>query len=226
MTTRKNYNSIVFLTTLSVYLGLVLVGAPPAALAQAALTQKLEIKNEAELKDDLDKKPDDEKALDVYVSTLENLFSLAKDFSSKNSAKLRGDKYEFDCFADIFSDKSAQFRCGGGSGLFSSDFTPSLQKINQVFAHTSGKEQVKVSLILTADEFALKTALNYDLKDFAGQYHNFYDAALSRIKLQRLNNPRIIIYQNTSISFENNQVFIITRLPRASIDEILAKNAR
>ena len=61
MSNSKNYNSIVFLTTLSVYLGLVLVGATPSVLAQqAALAQKFEIQNEIEIEDDLDKKPDDE----------------------------------------------------------------------------------------------------------------------------------------------------------------------
>ncbi len=63
MTTRKNYNSVIFLTTLSVYLGLVLVGAPAPILAQAALTSKLEIKNKIEKKDDLDNKPDDEEKI-------------------------------------------------------------------------------------------------------------------------------------------------------------------
>ena len=55
MTTRKNYNSVIFLTTLSVYLGLVLVGAPAHVLAQAALTSRLEVKDKIEKKDDLDK---------------------------------------------------------------------------------------------------------------------------------------------------------------------------
>ena len=61
MTSGKNYNSIVFLTTLSVYLGLVLVGGTPPVLAHAAMTRHFDIQNEIEVKDDLDKKPDDEK---------------------------------------------------------------------------------------------------------------------------------------------------------------------
>ena len=61
MSNRKNYNSIVFLTTLSVYLGLVLVGgATPSVLAQAATTRDFNIKNEIVVEDDLDKKPDDD----------------------------------------------------------------------------------------------------------------------------------------------------------------------
>src|SRR5688500_619254 len=67
MSKNKGYNSILFLTTLSVYFGLVLVGAPSSVLAQqAALTQRFEIQNEFEIEDDLDKKPDEDESLDHY----------------------------------------------------------------------------------------------------------------------------------------------------------------
>ncbi len=60
MQKRSNHNSILFLTTLSVYLGLVLVGAPTGILAQpAAMTRNFDISEEFEIADDLDKKPDD-----------------------------------------------------------------------------------------------------------------------------------------------------------------------
>ena len=61
MSNRKNYNSIVFLTTLSLYLGLVLAGGTtPTVLAQAATTRNFDIKSEIVVEDDLDKKPDDD----------------------------------------------------------------------------------------------------------------------------------------------------------------------
>ena len=63
MSDRRNRNSIVFLTTLGVYLGLVLVGATPQVLAQAALTRDFDIRNEIVFEDDLDKKPDDESSI-------------------------------------------------------------------------------------------------------------------------------------------------------------------
>jgi len=40
-----------------VYLGLVLAGATPQVLAQAAMTRQFDVKDEVEVKDDLDKKP-------------------------------------------------------------------------------------------------------------------------------------------------------------------------
>ncbi len=40
------------------YLGLVLAGATPQVLAQAAMTRQFNVKDEVEVKDNLDKKPD------------------------------------------------------------------------------------------------------------------------------------------------------------------------
>lgn len=65
MNAKKNNNSILFLTTLGVYLGLVLVGATPV-LGHAALTRNFELQDEIEVRDDLDKKPDEEKAIEEF----------------------------------------------------------------------------------------------------------------------------------------------------------------
>lgn len=59
MTKSKSHNSIIFLTTLGVYLGLVLAGgASPQVFAYTALTRNFDIQDEVEVKDDLDKKPE------------------------------------------------------------------------------------------------------------------------------------------------------------------------
>ena len=95
MSDSKKYNSIVFLTTLSVYLGLVLVGATPSVLAQqAALAQRFEIQNEIEIEDDLDKKPDDEK-LD-FSKTLDDYFNEVGDFVSDLQKLHQIEKFDLD----------------------------------------------------------------------------------------------------------------------------------
>ena len=58
MTTKRPQNSILVLATLGVYLGLVLAGATPQILAQAATTRQFDVKDEIEYKEDLDTKPD------------------------------------------------------------------------------------------------------------------------------------------------------------------------
>src|SRR5215203_885631 len=107
MSERKNYNSIVFLTTLSVYLGLVLVGgATPSVLAQAATTRDFNIKNEIVVEDDLDKKPDDNcdegREIDiagVLVDFVNDLKSLRKnkpyDFKQEKSFYLRRERFVY-----------------------------------------------------------------------------------------------------------------------------------
>jgi hypothetical protein len=70
---KSKNNSIIFLTTLSVYLGLVLVGgAAPHVLAQAALTQAFEITDEIEATDDIDRKPDEDTSADVTLTTAQD----------------------------------------------------------------------------------------------------------------------------------------------------------
>jgi len=71
VSTRKGQNSILFLTTLGVYLGLVLAGgASPQVFAHpAATTRNFDITDEVEFKDDLDKKPDPANALDDVANT-------------------------------------------------------------------------------------------------------------------------------------------------------------
>ncbi len=227
MSNRKNYNSIVFFT---VYLSLALVGATPQVLAQAAMTRQFDIKTEIEFKDDLDNKPDDdEQALADYPSVLQNLYSLAKKFAAGNSDQLHGEDYEFDCAVDIYPNTSKKYFCPGGSGHYSSIFFPALDEINKIFPHTIDreKEQVRINLILSGNFLFVKTTLNQDSDKQAESYYNSYNSGLSALKLRTKDYAKAVIYENTSLSFENNQVFIVTRLPRAPLDSlIVGKNAQ
>ena len=229
MSNKNKHNSIVFLTTLSVYLGLVLVGGTPPILAHAALTRNFDIQNEIEIKDDLDKKPDDEKALTDYASSSEELFVLSTDYLAKNKKQLGG-RYEFNCFVNTGINANGSgytVGCTGGSGMFWGAFTSPLVKLNRTFFYTTAKDsqQIKVNLVLSEEDFFLKTVLNQSSIEQAEQFSNFYNAGLSKVKSRRLGSTETNLYENTSISAENNQVFIVTRLPRGSLDELL-KNAK
>lgn len=206
MRNRKNHNSIVFLTTLSVYLGLVLVGTPPI-LAQAALTQKVEIQNEAEIKDDLDKKPDDKPCSEAQLKTSDPFIEqYAKVILAilKMGYNPKYNDYEITA-------KAAR--------------APSESDFDRLFP-TIKKD-------LTPD------ALNYDLdKDkFVGSFtlksksgneniSSFvpsFIASLNALLYESPNKPESVILKNTKITFENNQILLVTHLPRASIDELFTK---
>ncbi|MBK7392901.1 MAG: hypothetical protein IPI64_06300 [Chloracidobacterium sp.] len=65
MTNRKNQNSILLLATLGVYLGLVLAGATPQVLANAATAKQFDLRDEIEMVDDLDNKPDQASSIET-----------------------------------------------------------------------------------------------------------------------------------------------------------------
>src|SRR6478752_3377908 len=77
MEKRKSQNSILFVATLGVYLGLMLAGATPQVLANAATTRTFDIKDEIEFQDKLDRDPD----------------PLADKLSTDSIDKLKQDKF-------------------------------------------------------------------------------------------------------------------------------------
>ncbi len=212
MSNRKNYNSIVFLTTLSVYLGLVLAGgATPTVLAQAALTRDFDIKNEVVLEDDLDKKPDDE------------IFS-----PSKNSPD-KADKQFIEQYAkSILSLLKAYYSVEQSSPYnvqtkVSDPLLADDELFNSVFPSLR-KDLVAGNLDYAFDKdtffgkLNLKSRFKTDLSPVSSSFVSGLDS-LSRESLDR---PETAILKSTQITFENNQIFIVTRLPRASIDDTLA----
>ena len=115
MTTRKNYNSIVFLTTLSVYLGLVLVGAPTTGLAQKVLTrEQYEIELNKHNKEELEKPLNDANLfVPQIIQLVRELNTLPKnthfDWSAKNH-------YEIEGIAFCESDNSPSYLGSGDFG--------------------------------------------------------------------------------------------------------------
>ena len=98
---RRNYNSIVFLT---VYLGLVLVGATPQVLAHAATNSMFDLRNEIEYTDEFDNKPEDaalEALADIFA------FDTGTQISDQSLAispfSLVGKFSEFGPLADVDS---------------------------------------------------------------------------------------------------------------------------
>jgi hypothetical protein len=243
---RKNYNSIVFLTTLSVYLGLVLVGGAAPVLAHSALTRDFDIKNEIEFKDNLDKKPDDEKenlsdSVERYFDKLESFIKDLRKLHSIGKFNLDYDKFQVE--RNHFSPCSEN---GLPLGFYEADAATKIENLWIVGATTDavyrfedwndfsdclssdrfGKNRAKVfSTKISYDKAELKVELSTDkvssqnaellTKDF-NQAFRLYELGKDEVIIKEL-------YKDTSFSFKNNQVFIVTCLPRAAIDELLAQ---
>jgi hypothetical protein len=192
MSNSKSYNQILFITTLSVYFGLVLVGASPQVLAQAALTSKFDIKDQIEKQDDLDRNPED--VAQDFLSEYENLVAdLARSESLLGTNGYRSSGLIKDVSSDNIFDKLPRV----------------LSSADLFWNWKSNDLVVKVKL-------NLKTTGKNSLS-FSSQYSNNFSQVLRISK----NIREKIIFQSTTVTSADNQVVISTRLPRGSIDSLL-----
>jgi hypothetical protein len=214
VTKGKNYNSIVFLTTLSVYLGLVLVGGAgaPQVLAQAALTRNFDIQIEAEFKDDLDNKPDNESCTEpsAKADAQDNQFigQYAKFVSELVKINYSPD-YEMSATMYSLSVADAE--------IFDQLF-PSLRKTVEIdeFDYELKRDNFTGKIILKPKS-SVKN-VSFPVSD--------YSAILNYQLCRSLDKFEPVVLKHTEVFHENNQIFIVTRLPRGSIDTLLAKNAQ
>ena len=186
------------------YLGLVLVGATPAALSQAAMTRQFDIKSEIEYKDDLDNKPDEpfkeseEKVdeLDLldfrqYAGTVTSFVKGYYQTEVKNSTTV--------CIVNLEQP----------DGFFST------LREDLIFSFADFKAE--------KDSFFFKIGVAPKLADEdIFLISSAFKASLNSESRKSQFRPEKLIYDNTKVITENNQVFIVTRLPRAAIDEFLA----
>ena len=231
MSNSKNYNSIVFLTTLSVYLGLVLIGAPPI-LAQAALARQFDIQNEIEVKDDLDEKPDGEEIENLSNEDFPFLFIQLIDKIKKEVGNGKISlPIQTNFYVELLSESSE--KSGGEisvssnlSGLTLNDIIQSeingkIQIKAIELADYKGKfKNVKIRFEGNNNDLTLRVSFSKSKAKQFAEFLNedfFSSATLAKNVLIKQT------YNNTKVSSENNQVFVVTRLPRGSLDEFLAQ---
>ena len=236
MSNRKTYNSIVFLT---VYLGLALVGASPQVLAQAALTQKI-----AEVQSDAENKSNDKDCWNGVPKEVTN--SVKFDYLSYGILEfvhgiqklIETGKYnigeDFDFYFEIKkmpddgliisnlihsgNELLRQASWEKSEILVSNSYFRYDSKINR---HTSYS-----TVRFTSDNGDLTIKISQEketakgAEGFANIYNNRFN--LGRCSKYVEAKPKII-YSSSKAFTENNQVFIVTRLPRASIDKLLAQ---
>ena len=233
MSNRKNYNSIVFLTTLSVYLGLVLVGgATPSVLAQAATTRDFNIKNEIVVEDDLDKKPDE----DLFA---QEIVELVRDLNVLSNGK----GFDWEAKSDLTIE---------GLGFCKSDNSPSYlgssllnQKISDVFDkagvgigrklfkkksdfglgdyYSGFPEGISFKFSIENKNLRIETNINVKNDEAAQSFANLIYTYLSQTQSLKDTTGTKIVAENTKSKADGTNVLLVTNLPRASIDSLLAK---
>ncbi len=125
----------------------------------------------------------------------------------------------------------------GGGGFSSTVSDQDLDKfiqtaINQTYKpkafeladSADGKSKtVKIRLEANSTDLSLKVSFS---KLKAEQFADFLNQEISSSAVLSENALTKQIHENTTASSENNQVFIVTRLPRGSLDALLAKDAQ
>jgi hypothetical protein len=244
---RKHQSTIIVLATLGVYLGLALTGAAPQILSQAAMARQFDVKDETEKKDDLDNKPD-EKRTPVAVSVQVYLEDVEYFLASLGRLKAKG---QFDPRKDTFNvSQSALLPCVDSNiaGRYtpvrfastSLASRPVLDRFSRGMAYgfslgdcvannefngitaadsrfTFGLDEKSFSVTIAVKKRSPQRALDLvrELESTLALYAERDNGAL-----------RQNVVSGTAFRAENDQVFVITRLPRAGLESLLAIDAK
>ena len=228
MTNRKN-NSILFLTTLGVYLGLMLVGGgAPQVFAHGALTRNFDLQDEIEISDDLDNKPDGETALETYASAIESIFVTATELADTLPVLVEQGRYDFDTYYGINAAGRFQGVSYLGKGVFSGKYTSPIRSLCDKFPHLSEPDSTPVRLVFAVEpqNFEFKTSFAQSSAQDAARLAETYSALLPALKERQASAARRLIYESTQITSKDNQLYIVTRLARADLDPLLTSRAK
>lgn len=249
MSDRKNYNSIVFLTTLSVYLGLVLVGsANPSVLAQDSFNKNLQIKrdsafvcrNNGLIGNEIGKEinPFDydfaERLIELIrttnkriefidfveaseSATLTNLFFFKQiEFAPYINKKRYLEEFDWKAENSEWASAAHAGQISELHSLFLNPLSDCSKPSKQKFALNSSSIEIDKNWLNA--ELTIKKATKQRAVELADSLKRFFDSRESS------NNNEAVkkVYSYTQVYSQNNQVFIVTRLPRASIDSLPA----
>lgn len=246
MSNQTRYNQILFLMTLSVYMGLLLAGGASPALAQAAMAKGFELKTELEAKDDLDKKPDDKEEIKGLARSLNSYWDDQKSFIEELQLLHNEGKFvpAYDKFSLV---ESSGLLCGDGVTTNIRHAEQWLQIENQwlepevdllqerlyqqgdhwsdcLTGNKFGKPTQDTDLEISYDGSTLKISfsLRKESPQKAKQLLDRLDLTYKSFEPDEEEPVEALLYESTRISSGNDQVFIVTNLPRAGLDKLLA----
>jgi hypothetical protein len=244
--TSKLHNRTLFVAALSVYFGLLIVGAPPLVLAQTAKSSIVEgILKDEKLKKRYDEDESFRRAIDCTV--------IKPRITKKGSAEKLEDNYSIEDFAVILADfsqysvcmspenfgvrveisytNSPQFLSGAKLGYLPSTKNHWLNGILVTYGESlgnslphlreAGKKYFQIDFAVTPENLSSIARFEQSSGEQAQAIADSFQIYLSNAKAANKNNPEAILLENTKISFENNQVLVVTNLPRAGLDSLL-----
>jgi hypothetical protein len=175
----------------------VLVGGNAQVFAHAATNSLFDLRNEIEFKDDLDNKPDEACAE-------------LKTKADEKDSKFIDDYVKFVLFS---LEQHQQTETVNFTRKAQSDGFPTLRKELSISLY---------QLKFNKDEFSFNLGLYTDfLTKKTTPFVSYFNQSLKFQSCISQKKPETVIYKGTQIVSLNNQIFIVTRLPRASIDSLL-----
>ena len=249
MEKRKGQNSILFVATLGVYLGLVLAGATPQVMAvqRGAMTRNFDISDEIEFKDDLDNKPDEDRSslndsVGVYLQDVEGLIAALGSLNKKGLFDTASSP--FDVAQTVFLPCEPANTVGSYTPKkfenVNASARPYLERFSKQLTYGYSLGDC-ISTPLFHDKQAVASDFNFKLdkkafsiaitvKKSSPQSATELAAALPpTLKAFREKTETAVrqkILDSTTVRSNADQVFIVTRLPRASIDSLIALYAK
>ena len=222
-------------------------GAAPQVLAHSPTTRNFEISDEIEVKDDLDNKPDDERS-DVRLSLLTYFQDV--EYFVKTLRRLGGTKY-FDPASDSFEvDQSTQLPCVPANKIGSytankfvtknEQLRPWLESFSKLltdgyslgdclpnsrFAPSEATDS-KFNLRFDKDAFTIDVAVRKSSPEAAKLLAGDLADTFAALKKADADTVRQKLYEATKFRSENDQIFVVTHMPRAALDPLLAKDAK
>ena len=214
----------------------------PNVLAQAALPQKIsEVQSKVEESDDKDCKDDASEEVDellrfdfVSVGILEFIDDLQKLIEIDKYKKDYGFEFEFE-LASASGQRLTSYPSFSGNLWVRLAGEEKVERItDQLNSYYRYNQDLKIdashSKVVFASEDGDLTVKIFSEKenkksaeDFAKLYNNAFEIGVCSKSVEE--RPKII-YENSKATSENNQVFIVTRLPRGSLNELLKQDAK
>ena len=238
-----------FVATLGVYLGLVLAGATPQVIAhqRGAMTRQFDISDEIEFKDDLDNKPDGDHSpitdsVGVYLEDVESLISALGALNKKGQFDTASSPFEV--AQTVFLPCEAFNKAGSYTPQkfenVNNALKPYLERFSKqlTYGYSLGdcvmtpmfadKEAVASNFIFKLDKkaFSVEISIQKASPESASQLLAALPPTFKTFREKTEAAVRQKLIDATVFSLKNDQVLIVTRLPRASIDSFLAMDVK
>jgi hypothetical protein len=247
VTSRKGQNSVLVLATLGVYLGLVFAGAAPQVLASAAMARTFDIQDEIEQRDDLDKKPDEKRSpltasVQIYLEDVEQFLLSLGNLAQSGRFDLGKDSFDvaqttmLPCVAANTAGRYTPVRFVSTSEAA----MPTLKYLSRGMTYgyslgdcVANADFRDISAVdsrfdyrLDATELVIKVSVKKRSTQAAFDLLNDLLATLRLYDTPQSSRLRQQVIANTKFHTDNDQVFVVTRFPRAGLRSLLFSDAK